>query len=391
MDYWKQANEIKEEIVAHRRYFHEHAETGLDTKLAADYVMQQLTAMGYQPKRIIENGVVATVGRPGGKVILLRADMDALPMQEESGEPFACTTGTAHTCGHDCHAAWLLGAAKLLKENESALNGMVKLMFQPGEEIFAGSRAMIEAGVLEDPKPDCAIACHVAPGRMPVGLYMYNTKNAMMYSNDSFKIVCRGVGSHGAYPDKGVSPINIAVHVYLALQEIIAREVAATVPAIMTVGKFNAGLANNAIPDEAVLEGSIRTPDPETRAYLTRRLTEVAEGTAKTFRGTAEVSFSSQVPPAICDKAFTEEILGYLAEVPVPGAMGIPDMQASASEDFALIMEQVPSALFYLSAGYPDRDVAPSHNPKVVFNEDVLPIGAAYMAHAATRWLENNA
>ena len=390
MDYLKRAEEIKDMMVDARRYIHQNAEVGLETKKAADYLEEKLTEMGYKPERIIENGLVATVGKPGGKVILLRADMDALPMTEESGEPFACTTGATHSCGHDLHAAWLLGAAKMLKENEENLKGMVKLVFQPAEETFQGSKAMIAAGSLENPKPDVAMAFHVAPGRIPLGLYMYNDKNTMMYSNDGFKITVNGVGSHGAYPNLGVSPINIGVHVYLALQEIIAREVPSTIPTIMTVGKFTAGLVSNAIPDSAVLEGTIRTTDPETRAFMVKRLQEVAEKTAEAYRGTATVEWGSEIPPAICNPEFTREVLKYMAELPVPGACPVPDMQASASEDFALVMERVPSALMYLSAGYPDRDVAPSHNPKVVFNEDVLPTAAAYLAHVATRWLEEN-
>lgn len=389
MDYLKRATEIKEEMVENRRYIHTNAECGLDTVKAADYVMAKLTEMGYEPKRCGGNGVVATVGKAGGKCIMLRADMDALPMTEESGEPFACTTGASHSCGHDMHAAWLLGAAKLLKENEAELQGCVKLMFQPGEETFQGSKAMLADGVLEG--VDAAMAFHCATGRLPLGLVMYNDKNTMMYSNDSFKITCVGFPTHGAYPEHGISPINIAAHVYLGLQELIAREKPSTVPAVLTVGKINAGIANNSIPGECVLEGTIRTTDKEVREKLKARLVTMVEKTAEAYGGSAVVEWVAEVPPAICNPEMTKEILGYMGEVGVPGFYPIPDMQASASEDFACVMEQVPSVLMYLSTGYLDRDVTAAHTPTVVYNEEALPHAAAYMAQAATRWLENHA
>lgn len=391
MDFWTRAHEIKDEMVAHRRYFHENAEVGMETVKAADYVMAKLTEMGYEPRRCGGNGVVAVVGKAGGKCLMLRADMDALPMMEESGEPFACKTGAVHACGHDMHAAWLLGAAKLLKENEGELKGCVKLMFQPGEEVFGGCKAMLADGVLENPKPDVAISFHTAPGRIPLGLHMYNDTNTMMYSNDSFRIVCKGVATHGAYPELGVSPINIAAHVYLGMQEIIAREKACTVPAVLTVGKINAGLANNSIPEEAVMEGTLRTTDKELREKLKGRLITMVEKTAEAYGGSAVVEWTAEVPPVICNPDFTKEVLKYMAEVPVPGQYPVPGMQASASEDFACILDLVPGTLMYLSAGFLDRDVAPSHNSKVVFNEDALPTAAAYMAHTATRWLEDHA
>ena len=390
MDYLARAKQLKETMVADRRFFHVNAEVGMGTEKAAAHVMEVLTSLGYSPKRCGGTGVVATVGKEGGKCILLRSDMDALPMMETSGEPFACTTGASHSCGHDLHAARMLGAARLLKENEENLQGMVKIMFQPGEEIFQGSKAMMADGLLENPKPDVAVAFHTAPGRIPLGLHMYNDKGTMMYSNDSFKITCKGVSTHGAYPELGVSPINIAAHTYLALQELISREKPCAVPAVLTVGTIHAGLVNNTIPAEAVMEGTLRTTDKELREKLKARLVTVCQLTAQTYGGEATVEWVAEVPPVICNPEVTKEVLGYMAEVPVEGQYPIPDMVASASEDFACILEQIPGAFMYLSAGFPDRDVAPSHNPAVVFNEDVLPTAAAYLAQIATRWLEDH-
>ena len=390
MNYYERALELKEETIANRRYFHQNAETGLDMPTAKAYVMNKLKEYGLIPKEC-GHGVSATVGC-GGKVILLRADMDALPMPEESGEPFACTSGAAHACGHDFHAAMLLTAAKMLKENESNLKGTVKFMFQPAEETFEGSKDMMEHGILENPTVDAALAYHVSPGNMPVGLYMYNSSGTMMFSVDGFKITVSGKGAHGAYPHNSIDPINIAVHVYLALEALIAREADPKAACVLTVGKFEAGTAANIIPDYAVLEGTIRSNDPTNRELLVRRMKEVADKTAQVYGGSASIEMISEVPPLICDPELTEEMVSYMQEMNLPNAQPYPGISASASEDFASIAEKVPSTFIYLSAGFTDnREVYPAHNPKVQFNEDVCPIGASCLAYCATQWLNNHA
>ena len=387
MNYFERAQALRHELLENRRYFHMNAEAGLHMPKGKAYVMEKLKEYGLEPQECGE-GVTATLGH-GGKVILLRADMDALPMSEESGLPFACPTGKqAHTCGHDFHAAMLLTAAKLLKEDESSLSGTVKLMFQPAEETFEGSRNMIEHGILDDPKPDVALSYHVSPGKLPIGTYLYNDSGTMMFSVDTFEIHIQGKGSHGAYPHLSVDPINIGAHIYLALQELIARESDPNDACLLTVGQFTAGSAANIIPDTAVLKGTMRTNKKEAREKLVRRLKEVSEATAAVYGGSANVVFTCSVPTLVCDKALTKEIVGFMTELPIPGAVGYSGISASASEDFALIAERVPSAFMYLSAGYADeRGDYPAHNPKVQFNEDVLPIGAAYLAHCAVRWL----
>ena len=384
MDYMTRARELREETVAHRRYFHTNAEVGLDTPKAAAYVMKKLEECGLRPERC-GHGVSAAVGS-GGKTLLLRADMDALPMGEESGEPFACPTGTeAHTCGHDFHAAMLLTAARMLKENEGALKGRVRFMFQPAEETFEGAKDMIANGILEG--VDGALAFHVSPGRMPVGLVLYNSGGVMMSSVDGFRITVHGKGAHGAYPHSSVDPINIAVHIYLALEALIAREADPGKNCVLTVGSFSAGSAPNIIPDSAVLQGTIRTNDPACRELLVRRMKEVSAGTARLYGGSADIEMLSEVPPLVCDKALTDRMTGYLREL--PGLTLCPGIAASASEDFAVVAEKVPGAFMYLSAGFEDqRGEAPAHNPKVRFNEDVCAIGPVCLALCAQRWLE---
>lgn len=390
IDFYKRALELNEEIIANRRYFHEHAETGLEMPMAQEYVMKKLREYGLEPQPC-GHGVTATLGS-GGKVLLLRADMDALPMAEQSGESFACPTGRqAHTCGHDFHAAMLLTAAKMLKEYESELRGTVKLMLQPAEETFEGSRDMIEHGILQAPAVDAALAFHVAPGQMPLGLFMYNSSGVMMNSVDGFRIEIAGKGGHGAYPNLTVDPIQIAVQIYLALETLIAREANPEKTCVLTVGKLHAGDAANIIPDTALLEGTLRTNDKASRELLVRRISEVAVNIAAAYGGSAVVTPLSAVPPLICDHDFTEQIVGYMRELNVPGLTPIPGMQANASEDFAMIAEKVPSAFLYLSAGFSDeRGAYSAHNPKVRFNEGVCPFGAAGLAHCAARWLEQH-
>lgn len=390
MNYYERALELKDETIANRRHIHKNAETGLDLPKTKAYVMEKLTEYGLEPKDC-GYGVTATLGK-GGKVLLLRADMDALPMPEESGEEFACPTGKeAHACGHDFHAAMLLTAAKMLKEKEDTLEGTIKFMFQPAEETFEGSKNMIENGILENPPVDAALAYHVSPGKMPIGLFMYNDKDTMMYSVDGFKITIHGKGSHGAYPHVGVDPINIGVHIHLALQELIARESDPTHSCVLTIGQFAGGTAANIIPETAVLQGTIRTNKPEERELLVRRMKEVAEKTAAVYNGTVDIEMISEVPPLICNPKLTDEVVGYMQELGIPGLTPYPGISASASEDFAVIAEKVPSTFMYLSAGYLDeRGQYPAHHPKAQFNEDVCPIGAACLAHCASQWLKNN-
>ena len=390
MNYYERALALKEETVAHRRFFHVNAEVGLNMPKGQAYVLEELAKLGIEAKPC-GHGVSATVGK-GGKCLLLRADMDALPMAEESGLDFACPTGTeAHTCGHDFHVAMLLTAAKMLKENEANLEGTVKFMFQPAEETFEGAKNMLENGILENPAPDAALAYHVTSGKMPVGIYMYNNASTMMFSVDGFKITIKGKGAHGAYPHASIDPINIAVHVYTALEALIAREVDPAKANLLTIGKFTAGTASNIIPETAELQGTIRSNDKPSRELLVRRMKEIAVKTAEVYGGTAEIEMLSEVPPLICDPKLTNEFVGYMKDMNIPGAMPYPGISASASEDFASIADKIPGTFMYLSAGYlDDRGLAPAHNPKVQFNEDVCPIGAASYAHCATEWLKNN-
>ena len=389
MDFYDRALELKSELIDNRRYLHRHAEVGMRLLVTKAFIKERLKQYGLDPRDCGE-GVTAMLGDGKGKVLLLRADMDALPMPEESGLNFACPTGkAAHTCGHDCHAAMLLTAAKMLKECEKEIHGTVKLMFQPAEETLKGGKHMVAHGILENPKVDAALAYHVGAGKLPLGVFMYNESGTMMFSTCMFRIRVQGRGSHGAYPQNAVDPIKIGAHIYMAMQEMIESEQARGQDSILTIGRFEGGSAPNVIPELVEMEGSIRSSKAVMQENLVRRIREIAAEQAKRFGGTAELEEISSVPPLICDSEMVREIVGYMKELRVPGAVPYPDVTATASEDFAVIAEKVPSVFIYLSAGFEDRrGEATAHNPKVQFNEEVLPVGAAYLAYCAIRWLD---
>ena len=377
MDYLKRSEELFEETVENRRHLHQTPELGLELPETTAFIMEKLTEIGYDPKPC-GGGVVACVGKTGGKTVLLRGDVDALPMKEESGLPFASQRENAHTCGHDIHGAMLLTAAKMLKENEASLKGTVKLMFQPGEETFTGAKAMIADGVLENPKPDAALGYHVGSGSAPVGLFIYNRESTLQNSSDNFRIDIQGKGGHGASPNECIDPVNIAAHIILALESVIAREVKSTQASVLTIGKVVAGNAGNIIPDTAELYGTLRCDSKEEREFLLRRLDEVVEMTAKTYRGSAKVTIVAGTPPLICDPQMVDDFVSYMKELDVPGQCEHAGMHAASSEDFS-------------AAGFTDgRETYNQHHPKVEFNEEVMKSGAAYLAHCATRWLEEH-
>lgn len=390
MDYLKRSEELFEETVENRRHLHQTPELGLELPETTAFIMEKLTEIGYDPKPC-GGGVVACVGKTGGKTVLLRGDVDALPMKEESGLPFASQRENAHTCGHDIHGAMLLTAAKMLKENEASLKGTVKLMFQPGEETFTGANAMIADGVLENPKPDAALGYHVGSGSAPVGLFIYNRESTLQNSSDNFRIDIQGKGGHGASPNECIDPVNIAAHIILALESVIAREVKSTQASVLTIGKVVAGNAGNIIPDTAELYGTLRCDSKEEREFLLRRLDEVVEMTAKTYRGSAKVTIVAGTPPLICDPQMVDDFVSYMKELDVPGQCEYNGMHVTSSDDMAMVLSEIPGAYMFLSAGFTDgRETYNQHHPKVEFNEEVMKSGAAYLAHCATRWLEEH-
>lgn len=382
-----QAKAIESDIVADRRHIHQNPEIGMDLPNTTKYVCERLTQMGYTPTQICKSGVVATVGKPG-KTILLRGDMDALPMKEVTDLPFCSTNGWAHSCGHDTHAAMLLGAAKLLKDHENELNGTVKLMFQPAEEILAGAKAMVDAGVLQNPTVDSAVAIHIM-STLETGKVEYSHKYVNA-SADKFVIHIKGKGGHGASPEECIDPINAACHVHLALQELNSREVSGRDLAVITIGHFESGDKENIIPETAMMEGTIRCYDSKVRTFLKQRLCEVSVSIANAFRCECSVEFPFGVAPNENDEQMEAQCVGYAKQLLgdnqvlcVQGNMG--------SEDFSYVSQAVPAVFFALGGRVKeDSLVFPQHSPNVLFNEQALPIGSALYAHTAIEWLKNN-
>ncbi len=385
----QEAEVMQPEILADRRALHRNPETGAELPETAAYVKRRLEALGYAP-RMLAGGVAAEItGEKTGRCILLRADMDALRIREETALDFRSENGNMHACGHDLHAAMLLGAAGLLQKHRQELAGTVRLAFQPDEEGFTGAKAMLAAGVLrEAPQPQAAVALHVHSGT-PSGLVLCG-RGTFMAGCTIFRVTAEGTGCHGAMPETGIDPINIAAHIYLALQELTARELAAEVPAVVTVGRFHGGEAPNIIPGTCVLEGTIRTFDREVTARLMARIGEIAENTARAFRGSARVEELASAPPLKNDPALMNRMADWAEELVGSQRVYRMDKGGMGSEDFASYTYEVPSAYLLLGAGTAAEDSRfgkPMHNPQVVFNEKILPEGAALYAMAALRWL----
>ena len=400
----QEAEALRAQILAERSWLNENAETGFDLNKTHAFVKQELADMGYQPVDCGRAGIVALAGgKKPGKVFLLRADMDALPIQEESGVEFACKSGNMHACGHDLHTAMLLGAARLLKAHEAEIPGTVKLMFQPAEEIFEGSHDMIEAGLLENPKVEAALMIHVMAGMpFPAGTVIVSAPGVSAPAADYFEIKVRGKGCHGSMPNTGIDPLTAAAHILIGLQELQARELAMDDRAVLTIGTMNAGTAANVIPDSVTMGGSIRTFDEETRAMLKKRMAEIAGGIAQAFRAEADVAFGSGCPTLVndrdlsaCCETYVKELLGKgkafsVAELNAMSGGG-SSSKSAGSEDFAYVSQEVPSIMLALASGQPEKGYGyPQHHPMVKFDESVLAGGSAVYAYTALRWLEDH-
>ena len=395
MNYLEESKQISNELKEIRRHIHSCPEAGKSLPVTKAFVMDKLNEYGYEPEEICESGIVAVL-RGGqasaeSKTILLRADMDALAIKEEAPVEFASRNGFMHACGHDMHTAMLLGAAKLLKTHEKELKGNVKFVFQPDEEGFTGAKKMLAAGVLENPKADVGMALHVNSGT-PSGMFLCGL-GVCMAGCTLFKIKVKGTGCHGAMPETGVDPINIATHIYLSLQEIVAREIAPTSPVALTIGRFDGGKAPNIIPEEVVMEGTIRTMDRDLSDKIYNRIEEISKQTAELFRGYAEVTETASAPPLLNDKELVKEMAGYIKEITDPSKVFIFEQGGMGSEDFASYTYEIPCSYLLLGAGSPSDNPLfgkPMHNDHVVFNEDILPLGSAALATCAEDWLANN-
>ena len=387
------AKGVEQNVIRWRRHLHTIPEPGIDVPETANYVCGVLDELGIQYKRGVglPDAIVGTiVGKQPGKTIALRADMDALPVVEETGLDFASTNGNMHACGHDAHTSILLGAAQVLNENKESFNGTIKLLFQPGEEISKGAEPMIEDGALEG--VDYILGMHVGniSGESAPGEVLVNT-GSMMACLDNFNATITGVGSHGAYPHESIDPISATGYVLTALQEIISREINPVDPGVITIGKVQAGTAYNVIPGKSYLEGTARAVNQKSREYLARRIGEVIEGVSSAFRCKVDYTYNFEAPPLVNDEKVALSVFESAKKVIDPARVKIMKNPVMGGEDFACYLEKVPGNFLFMANPLPiDGEIYPHHNSRFALDEKYFVDGVAIFVQSTLDLLEKN-
>ncbi|MDG5767626.1 amidohydrolase [Balneolales bacterium ANBcel1] len=373
-------DEIFEDVVGWRRHMHRNPELSFQEFETTDWIIEKLESWGYRVHRPCETGCVAELagGRPG-KVTALRADIDALPIQEEGdakAEFASEKPGVAHCCGHDIHTSNLLGTARLLSEFREQVAGKVVLVFQAGEEVLpGGGRLLMETGILNELGVEQVYGLHTYPALEPGRI---GTKEGpLMASPFEFKIEVRGKGGHAAAPHQAVDPIVIAAQIIMQLQTIVSRNIDPSDATVVTVGKFHAGTAPNIIPEKAWLEGTIRTFDEKQTRFIFDRITTIAEKTAEAMGGDAKSQLIIGYPPVINDAAATHRLQEAAGE-----ALITLEKPVMAGEDFSFYQKQIPGAFFFLGSGSEEADSRyPWHHPKYNVDERCLKTGMKVMTN----------
>lgn len=386
---FERAQELFPEMQDNRRHLHMYPEVGLDLPETKEFVRTKLEEIGVSEiKEYGSSGLSAIIeGKGEGKTLLLRADMDALPMEEQTNLDFQSKNeGKFHGCGHDLHTAILLGAAKMIMENKDHFPGRVKLMFQPAEEIFKGAKMMLEEGILENPKVDAAIALHTNLDE-GFGSIAYDL-GRMTTSSDNFKITIKGQGGHGAYPHTAIDPINAAVSIYQQFGQLISRENPPRDTTTLTFGQLTSGESSNVIPETAKMQGTLRTYNPEVREKLKKRMRDIIEGVVKTTGCEIDLDFFAGVPSVYSDPDFTKELINILNK-DFLALETHPEGSIMASEDMAKVSLEVPTAYLILNCKVEGNDYS-HHNPKVLFDEEAMTYGATLFTVATINWLKEN-
>lgn len=382
-DFVRESEGLYEQLVAWRRDFHQYPELGFEETRTARIIAARLQELGMEVQTGVgQTGVVGTLeGTMPGPTLLLRFDMDALPVGEATDLPFASRhPGRMHACGHDGHMAIGLGVATLLSRYQAQLAGRVKFAFQPAEEGLGGAIAMIADGVLDDPRPDVALALHLW-NHLPCGQVRVTTGPAMA-SSSIFTLTVRGKGGHGAAPHKANDPVLAAAHIVVALQSIVSRNIDPLNSVVVTIGEFSAGTTFNVIPEMAVLKGTVRSYDSETHRLIYRRILEMAKNMSTAFGCQASMETVAIVPAVVNDAAAAEVV--RRAAVRVAGAEQVVDGRDMASEDMGHFLEEIPGCYFFVgSAGETEELSFPHHHPRFNFDERALTTGVATMATAA--------
>ena len=368
-----------ERIVALRRDIHREPELGFGTKKTAGKVLSALEGLPLDIQTgVAENGVVATLrGRGEGPTVGLRADMDALPIHEETGLPFASEIeGKMHACGHDGHTSMLVGAAHALSGMRERLNGTVRFFFQPAEEGGGGGKVMVEEGVADDVA--CIFALHLWPG-LPFGTAA-TKEGPIMAAADGFEIEIRGSGGHGAMPHLTADAIAMAAQIVTALQTVVSREVDPVEPAVLTVGEIRAGSAFNVIPETAWLGGTVRTLNEDLRRRMPERIEQLARSVARGMRGDAALDYDFSYPVTVNDGGAAQHALGVIRDLfDEENTLELPN-PSMGGEDFAFFLEKIPGAFIWLGIG---EDVSGLHTPTFAFDEEILPQGSALLTALA--------
>jgi hippurate hydrolase len=372
-------NGFGERIVALRRDIHREPELDFDTKKTAEKVLAALEGLPLDVQTgVAENGIVARLrGEGDGPTVGLRADMDALPIHEETGLPFASEIdGKMHACGHDGHTSMLVGAAHALCGMRERLNGTVRFFFQPAEESGGGGKVMVEEGVAEGVAS--IFALHLWPG-LPFGTAATKA-GPIMAAADAFEMTVRGKGGHGAFPHQTADAIAMAAQIVTALQTLVSREVDPVEPAVVTVGEIGAGSAFNIIPETARLGGTVRTLNEELRRKMPERIEDLARGVAQGMRGDAELDYDFSYPVTMNDEGAARRALGVIREL--FGEENTLELSnpSMGGEDFAFFLEKIPGAFIWLGVG---EDVSFLHTPTFAFDEEILPLGSALLAALA--------
>lgn len=367
-----------------RRYLHQHPELGLDCFKTAEFVVDRLKEFGITDIHtgIARTGVVAIIeGRATGRTIGLRADMDALPMEDLSGTDHASTIpGMAHTCGHDGHTTMLLGAAKYLAETRN-FSGKVALIFQPAEENEGGGRIMVEEGMMDRFGIDEVYGIHNMPGG-PVG-HLHTNRGALLAGVDEFTIEITGVGGHGAMPFQTRDPVVTAASVVQALQTIVSRNVDALDRLVVSVTQIHTGSAMNIVPETAILNGTVRYFDKVVQAVVKERMAEIVEYQAKSFGMTATLNYIEGYPPTVNHPEQAEFAAEVAREVVGAEAVDIDSPPIMPGEDFSYMLEARPGAYLFLGQG----DTPGCHHPKYDFNDTIAPVGASFFARLVEKAL----
>ena len=372
-----------------RRRIHQRPELGLDNPVTAEAVVDALDGLGLDVRTgSATTSVVATMdGDEPGPTLLLRADMDALPMHEDTGLDYSSgVEGAMHACGHDAHVAMLVGAARILHRRRRSLAGKVVFAFQPGEEGHHGARVMLEEGLLDgDRAPGAAFAIHITP-TIPSG-WLATRPGPFMASADVLRITVKGSGGHASMPHQALDPIPVACEIVGAIQAMVTRSVDAFDPAVVTIATIEAGTANNVIPEVAHLTGTIRTVSEPTRSMVLERLRRLAEGIAGAHGAEATVDIEHGYPVTVNDDDFAAFALAVAAEVAGDDKAVSMPTPVMGAEDFSYLLQRIPGAMVFLGASPGRGRAAPNHSNRMVLDEAAMATGIAMHAAVTLRHL----